>query len=46
MASTTSEERLGHKTVGITLDLYSHAVPGMQAEAASRIAALVDAAGG
>lgn len=30
-------ERLGHSTVGITLDVYSHVLPGMQEEAASRI---------
>jgi integrase len=30
-------ERLGHSTVGITLDVYSHVVPGMQEEAAERI---------
>ncbi len=29
-------ERLGHATVGITLDVYSHVLPGMQAEAASK----------
>jgi integrase len=29
-------ERLGHSTVGITLDVYSHVLPGMQEEAASR----------
>ncbi len=27
-------ERLGHASVGITLDIYSHVIPGMQAEAA------------
>jgi len=27
-------ERLGHATVGITLDIYFHVIPGMQAEAA------------
>jgi integrase len=27
-------ERLGHASIGITLDTYSHVVPGMQAEAA------------
>ena len=26
-------ERLGHSSVGITLDTYSHVLPGMQAEA-------------
>ena len=35
------QERLGHSSIGITLDLYSHSVPGMQAEAASQVAALV-----
>ena len=29
-------ERLGHSTVGITLDVYSHVLPGMQEEAALR----------
>ncbi len=39
------QERLGHSSVTMTLDLYSHSVPGMQADAADRIAALIDAAG-
>ena len=30
-------ERLGHSTIGITLDVYSHVLPGMQEEAARRI---------
>lgn len=30
-------ERLGHSTIGITLDTYSHVMPGMQEEAARRI---------
>jgi len=34
-------ERLGHSTVSITLDTYSHAIPAMQEEAAGRVAALV-----
>ena len=34
-------ERLGHATVSITLDTYSHAIPAMQEEAAAMIAALV-----
>lgn len=37
-------ERLGHATVSITLDTYSHAIPAMQEEAALRITALVLAA--
>ena len=34
-------ERLGHATVSLTLDVYSHAVPALSEEAASTIAALV-----
>ena len=34
-------ERLGHATVAITLDIYSHAIPALQEEAASKIAGLV-----
>jgi integrase len=30
-------ERLGHATVGITLDLYSHVVPSLAKEAAEQI---------
>jgi integrase len=30
-------ERLGHSSIGITLDTYSHALPTMQAEAAGLI---------
>ena len=30
-------ERLGHATVGITLDIYSHVLPGLQREAAERL---------
>ena len=37
-------ERLGHATISITLDTYSHAIPAMQEEAAALIAALVFAA--
>ena len=32
-----ASERLGHSKVGITLDLYSHVLPGMQEDAASRL---------
>jgi integrase len=38
------QERLGHSSITMTLDLYSHAIPAMQAEAADRIAALIEAA--
>jgi len=32
-----ASERLGHSRVGITLDIYSHVLPGMQEDAASRV---------
>jgi integrase len=35
-------ERLGHSSITITLDLYSHAIPALGADAADRIAAVVD----
>jgi integrase len=31
------QERLGHSTIAITMDLYSHSTPSMQAEAARRL---------
>lgn len=34
-------ERLGHATVGITLDTYSHVGEGLQEEAAARVAGLI-----
>jgi len=34
-------ERLGHATIGLTLDVYSHTLPGMQREAASRLDAML-----
>jgi hypothetical protein len=34
-------ERLGHASISITLDTYSHAVPAMQEEAAEKVAAAV-----
>ncbi len=30
-------ERLGHSTVSITLEVYAHTIPNMQADAAARI---------
>jgi integrase len=36
-----AQERLGHSSVGITLDLYSHVLPGMQTEAVSRVDAVL-----
>jgi integrase len=35
-------ERLGHATVAITLDIYSHAIPALQHDAATTIADLVN----
>ena len=32
-----ASEPLGHSKVGITLDLYSHVLPGMQADAVARV---------
>lgn len=35
------QERLGHSTIAITLDTYSHATPAMQSDAADRVAKLI-----
>jgi integrase len=32
-----AQERLGHSSVSVTIDLYSHTVPNMQAEAVNRV---------
>jgi integrase len=37
-------ERLGHSTVAMTLDLYSHAIPALQHDAVATIADLVGGA--
>jgi integrase len=39
-------ERLGHTTVVLTLDIYSHAIPAMQQDAATTIAELVTSTAG
>lgn len=39
-----ASERLGHSKIGITLDLYSHVMPGMQEDAAARVDAALLAA--
>lgn len=36
-----AQERLGHSSVGVTIDLYSHVMPGMQKEAVKRIDAVL-----
>lgn len=38
-------EMLGHSSVSLTLDVYSHVLPGLQAEAAARMEALLTASG-
>ena len=39
-----AQERLGHSSVGITLDLYGHVLPGMRADAPARVDAAIRAA--
>jgi integrase len=39
-----ASERLGHSKIGITLDLYSHVMPGMQEDAAAKVDAALIAA--
>jgi integrase len=36
------QERLGHSTIAITLDIYSHVNPAMDADAANTVAALIE----
>ncbi len=36
-----AQERLGHSTIAITLDVYSHVMPGMGAVAAERVDAAI-----
>lgn len=36
------QERLGHSSISITSDLYSHVTPGLQQQAAQQVASLVD----
>jgi integrase len=35
------QERLGHATIGVTLDIYSHVTAGMHSDAAERVAAAI-----
>ena len=39
-----AQERLGHSSIAITMDTYSHAMPNMQADAAARIDAAMQTA--
>ena len=36
------QEQLGHSSIAITMDLYSHLMPGMKRDASERLAALLD----
>jgi integrase len=40
-AHETLQERLGHASIAITLDTYTHASPAIDAAAAEQIAALI-----
>jgi integrase len=39
-----AQERLGHSNIGITLDLYTHVLPGMQEDAAAKVDVAIRAA--
>ena len=39
-----AQERLGHSSIGVTLDLYSHVMPGMQEDAAAKVDAALRSA--
>lgn len=38
------QEMLGHSTIAITMDLYSHSTPSLQAEAATKLDAALQIA--
>lgn len=39
------QERLGHSTIAMTLDTYSHVVPGLQEKAAAKLSSVLDLKG-
>ena len=39
------QQRLGHKNIAVTLDIYAHALPSMQQDAARRLGALLHGKG-
>ena len=41
MPAKVVQERLGHSSIAITLDIYSHVAPGMQEDAATKLGAIV-----
>ena len=44
VAAKTISERLGHSGIAITMDLYSHLMPGVQKEAAAKLDSLLGSA--
>ena len=38
------QERLGHHSISVTMDIYSHLMPNMQADAAAKLDAVLRAA--
>jgi integrase len=40
-AVKVAQERVGHSSAAMTLDVYSHVLPGMQADAARKVEALL-----
>ena len=40
-AAKVVQERLGHSSIAITLDLYTHVAPSMRTDAAERVAGLI-----
>ena len=41
VAAHVVQRRLGHKGIEMTLNLYAHVLPNMQADAASRLASIL-----
>jgi integrase len=39
-----AQERLGHSSIQVTMDRYSHLVPGLQEEAAEKVDSAIQAA--
>jgi integrase len=35
------QERLGHSSIAVTMDIYSHVLPAMESDAADRVASLI-----
>ena len=41
MPAKVISERLGHATIAVTMDIYSHVLPGLDREAADTVAQLI-----